>query len=123
MDNRHSTKVVNLVRASINGTGDHPNSQHEDVTQDFSSPLAEPLQTEAFSPNQHEADYDENDVDIQDARQFPRQTPQKIEWPMLNQNFDSTPFVAKEVELVARENAQKMLDLRPYMIERPYLVT
>ena len=41
----------------------------------------------------------------------------------LNQDFQSNPKEHKHLESTATENSQKHLDMRPYMIERPFTVT
>jgi len=77
--------------------------------------------TEEFLPQQKtkEGDWDVEDSDEND---FPRQAP-KIEWQDLNQDFESHAKDHKHVKQIVEQNPEKLLDLRPYMIERPFTVT
>lgn len=45
-----------------------------------------------------------------------------ITWEDLNQNFKSTEKDYKTIEQTAIQNSEKILDFRPYMIERPFTV-
>lgn len=76
--------------------------------------------TEKFVP--HGEEEDTNDIDARDEREYPRQFPQRITWEDLNQDFNSLPRDHKDVEQIAKDYALKHLDLRPYMIERPFTV-
>jgi signal-transduction protein with cAMP-binding, CBS, and nucleotidyltransferase domain len=62
------------------------------------------------------------DADHADYLQSPLQK-QMIEWRDLNQDFWSTPKDSKTVEQICHDNGNEKLDLRPYMIERPYTVS
>ncbi|CDW84851.1 h(+) cl(-) exchange transporter 7-like [Stylonychia lemnae] len=53
--------------------------------------------------------------------QYPRQQP-KLKWEDLNQNFKSAEKDYKTIEQIAIANSEQLLDLRPYMIERPFSV-
>lgn len=45
-----------------------------------------------------------------------------LKWEDLNQDFYSRARNHQEIEYTAKHNSEKFLDLRPYMIERPYTV-
>jgi predicted transcriptional regulator len=46
-----------------------------------------------------------------------------IEWRDLNCDFWSTPKDFKTVTKICEEHGKEQIDLRPYMIERPYTVS
>jgi len=41
----------------------------------------------------------------------------------LNQNVSSDPKPHAHLESIAKENSNELLDMRPYMIEKPFTVT
>eukprot|EP00347_Sterkiella_histriomuscorum_P015757 403355796 len=66
-------------------------------------------------------DQDQVDSDLFD-REYPKQVT-KLKWEDLNQNYSSAEKSYQEVEQIAIQNSEQILDLRPYMIERPFMVT
>jgi CBS domain containing-hemolysin-like protein len=46
----------------------------------------------------------------------------KLNWWDLNENFESSTLEFKEVAEICEQNPTQMVDLRPYMYERPYTV-
>jgi hypothetical protein len=65
----------------------------------------------------------EDDIDEKDTLQYPRQIPAAFNWEELNQCVSSEPKPHEHLEQIAQENASELLDMRPYMIERPFSVT
>ena len=63
-----------------------------------------------------------DESDHEDYRKYPL-AERAFTWEALNQDIDSTPLDHKEVEVFARLNKEQEMDLRPYMIERPHLVS
>eukprot|EP00347_Sterkiella_histriomuscorum_P003230 403365093 len=59
--------------------------------------------------------------DNTDFNKFPLQE-DKIKWWELNQDFKSNQKNIHDVLDIANDNLEKTLDLRPYMIDRPYTV-
>jgi len=73
-------------------------------------------------------DFDENNTrhgeegDFDDYKTYPLQHP-KIQWQDLNQDFTSKIRNYREITELAQQHKDKLLDLRPYMIENPYTVS
>lgn len=63
-----------------------------------------------------------DDSDHVDQATYPWQE-SKLQWWDLNQDFYSNPRNYKDIEKIAIENKEQELDLRPYMIERPFTVS
>lgn len=63
-----------------------------------------------------------NESDHEDYRTYPL-AERAFTWEALNQDFASTPRDYKEIEVFARLNKEEEMDLRPYMIERPFLTS
>ena len=66
---------------------------------------------------------EEEDIDEKDVKQYPIQDPPVFEWESLNQNVSSDPKPYAHLESIAKENSNELLDMRPYMIEKPFTVT
>lgn len=49
-------------------------------------------------------------------------TTRVLSWENFNVDFWSTDRTFKEVEDIANDNKKEMIDLRPYMIDQPFLV-
>ncbi len=63
-----------------------------------------------------------DDSDHVDYKQYPLQE-NKLIWEDLNQDFYSRPRKYQDIEYVAKKHSEEHLDLRPYMIERPYTMS
>ena len=47
----------------------------------------------------------------------------KISWEEINTSYDYKPQRSyKDIEQIVKENSEELIDLRPYMIVRPYTV-
>ena len=57
----------------------------------------------------------------EEDKEFPRQAP-LIHWRELNQTIRGKPFDYRTVTKICEEYKNENLDLRPYMIERPFQV-
>jgi hypothetical protein len=62
------------------------------------------------------------DSDHEDYRKYPL-AETVFQWKELNQDFHSNPLDHEKVSKIAMENGDRDMDLRPYMIERPQLVS
>jgi hypothetical protein len=60
--------------------------------------------------------------DHDDYKKYPMQ-PAVLKWEELNQDLHSNIRDYRDIETIASQNGDKELDLRPYMIERPYTVS
>ena len=60
--------------------------------------------------------------DDRDEALFPRQKPM-LKWQDLNQDFYSDSKDFHTITHLIKDNNEKMLDFRPYMIERPFVVS
>jgi CBS domain-containing protein len=63
-----------------------------------------------------------HESDHEDYRAYPL-SERAFTWEALNQDFYSKPRDYKDVEVFAHLYREEELDLRPYMIERPHLVS
>lgn len=63
-----------------------------------------------------------NQSDHEDYKNFPL-AEKTFEWEELNQDFFSNPRNYKDVEVMSRFHKDEEMDLRPYMIERPLMVS
>ena len=57
---------------------------------------------------------------LSDAAQIP-ETTEQLPWYYFNTDFYSNDREYSEVEDICNNNADKMIDVRPYMIETPFL--
>ena len=60
--------------------------------------------------------------DHDDFKTYPLAEP-AFDWEVLNQDFHSTTRNHKDVEVMAHFHKDEEMDLRPYMIERPLMVS
>jgi len=63
-----------------------------------------------------------HESDHEDYRTYPL-AERAFTWEALNQDFASTARDYKDVEVMARMEKEREMDLRPYMIERPLTVS
>jgi CBS domain-containing protein len=50
------------------------------------------------------------------------ETERRLDWWLFNSDMYSTDRNEKEVEEIMGNNLERLVDLRPYMIEEPYIV-
>jgi CBS domain-containing protein len=62
-----------------------------------------------------------DDSDHKDYEKYPLQDTM-LHWTEVNQDFSSIPRNFLDVAVICQQNPNVRLDLRPYMIERPYSV-
>lgn len=64
----------------------------------------------------------QNSSDHEDYKQYPL-AEKAFTWEELNQDFGSHPKTLKDAEVFGQLYKEEELDLRPYMIERPFTVS
>ncbi|CDW84850.1 h(+) cl(-) exchange transporter 7-like isoform 2 [Stylonychia lemnae] len=107
----------NSMESSSNGRVRASSQENQYIQSNFQQNL---LQQDMELMHQQEQKVDE--ADYEDYRLFPIQD-DKIQWQDLNQDFKSNIRNYKDITELAVRNPDQLLDLRPYMIERPYSVT
>lgn len=61
------------------------------------------------------------DSDEEEVKEFPV-SEQKLKWEDLNEDYESNSKQYEEISEIAKSNKDRIIDLRPYMIEELYTV-